>query len=70
MPAKRDLSKPVHCRFSKMIHLKLNQREKQFVWFKLANFWSEKLRQEALTFVKLNLMIVLDLNQAAVNGYF
>lgn len=70
MPAKRDLCKPVHCRFSKMIHLKLNQREKQLVWFKLADFCCEKLRHEELTFVDLNLMIVLDLNQAAVNGYF
>jgi len=53
-----------------MIHLKLNQKEKQFAWFKLANFWRGKLRREELTFVDLNLMIVLDLNQAAVNGYF
>lgn len=66
----RDLCKPVHCRFSKMIHLKLNQREKLFVWFKLADFCLGKLRREELTFVDLNLMIALDLNQAAVNSYF
>lgn len=60
----------MHCRFSKIIYLKLNKGEKQFVWFKLAKLRSENLRHEALTFVKLNLMIVLDLNQAAVNGYF
>lgn len=69
MPAKSDLCKPVHHRFSKMIHLKLRKKSSLF-GLSLHISAVEKLRHKELILVDLNLMIVLDLTQAAVNSYF